>query len=172
MKIKWAFVFLMMFIASVCFAETRDIGDIYQVSYSITDLNGNYITGQAPTLKIKKVSTGAYYDFSDDTFKTSGIVTPTTTLTEDTTGHIYAYTFTPPASETTAEQYIFVVDNADATYKDHRSASVTYQDIGTSTASTGAIADAVWDEQLSGHATTGSTGKKLNNVPQQVFVGN
>jgi hypothetical protein len=90
------------------------------------------LTGETVALRIQKVSTGAWYDFDDGTFKTSGWTTPTTNLSYDATGEYYYYLFNPPATETAAEQYIFVVDNASADYGDHQSEIVSYQDVGNS----------------------------------------
>lgn len=106
---------------------SRDIGNPYKFVYTIVDVDGAHVSGQTPTVKIQKSSNGYWYDFSDGTFKNSGWTSKTVTLTEDATNGIYYYTFTPPASETSAEVYIFVVDNVDATYADHGSLAVEYQ---------------------------------------------
>lgn len=149
-----------------------NIQDNFQFVYQIVDLSGDHVTGQTVTLKIKKVSNGYWYDFNDDSFKESGWTSKSTNLTEDSTEGYYYYTFNPPAGETSAEQYLFVIDNSDATYGDHQSQNVAYNNIGTSTFDVAAnevtIAaasiDAVWDETLSDHLSSGSTGEGLNNA--------
>lgn len=142
------------------FGYVRNVGDHHKFLYDIVDSTGLHVTGQTVTLKIQRASDSDFYDFSSSTFKASGWTSKTTNLSEDSTNGFYYYSFTPPASETGPEQYIFVIDNTDATYGDHQEALVDYQNIGTSTATAGSI----WDVSLSGHLTTGSTGKALNSA--------
>lgn len=115
------------------FAETRNIGENYQHIYHIIDVSGNHVTGQTVTLQIKKVSNGYWLDFNDSTFKNTGWSNKTTNLSEDATNGFYYFTFTPPASETAADQYQFLIDNASADYGDHQSETVQYLNVGTST---------------------------------------
>lgn len=126
-------VLVILFSVSPAFSLVRNIQDNHQLVYNVLDVSGNHVAGQTVTLQIKKVSTGAWFDFSDSTFKTSGWISKTTNLSEDATNGFYFYTFNPPASETSAEQYQFVVDNADATYGDHQSEVVDYQDLASQT---------------------------------------
>lgn len=111
----------------------RNIQDNHQFLYQVIDASGNHVTGQTVTLKIKRVSDGYWYDFSDGAFKTSGWTSKSTSLSEDSTEGFYYYLFNPPSSETAAEQYQFLVDNASAIYGDHQSELVSYQNIGNST---------------------------------------
>ncbi len=145
-------------------ALTRHIQDDYQFTYTILDTSGDHVTGQTPTIAIKKASNAYWLDFSDSTFKNSGWTSKTTALTEDATNGIYYYTFNPPASETAAEQYIFVVDNSDATYGDHQTLSVEYQNIGTGT-STLTASDNIgvnWADVTNPTATVGLTGTTIS----------
>lgn len=122
------FVSLMM-LSSLVFAADRSVGQPYRFIYTITDASASHVSGQTPTIKIQKVSNGYWYDFNDNTFKSSGWTNKTNTLAENSTDGFYYYTFTPPASETTHDQYLFVVDNANATYADHSTLLVKYDDI-------------------------------------------
>lgn len=115
------------------FSAVRNLQDNFQLVYHVLDVSGNHVTGQTVTLQIKKTSTGDWFDFSDSTFKAAGWTSKTTNLAEDAINGFYYYTFNPPASETAAEEYQFLIDNADATYGDHQSETVQYQQIGTST---------------------------------------
>lgn len=115
------------------FAITRNIQDNYKLTYTITDTSGDHVGSQSPTVQIQRASDGYWMDFSDATFKSSGWTAKTAALTEDSTNGFYHYTFNPPASETGAEEYVLVVDNADATYGDRQALTVAYQNIGTST---------------------------------------
>jgi len=207
---KILLIILILGIAFNAYGSVRNIQDNYEVTYNIIDSNGNHITGETVTVKIKKSSNGYWYDFDDNTFKNSGWTTKSTNLNEDETEGFYYYLFNPPASETSAEEYVFVVDNASATYGDHQSDIVCYQNIGTSilttssavgsvtgsvgsitgvtfptnfsvlsiSASTGLVditqtgADKVWDAVLTDHLDSGSTGKKLNEMPTPYDVGN
>lgn len=143
-------------------ASVRNVQDNHAITYSVIDSNGDHVSGQTVSLKIQKVSTGHWFDFDDSTFKASGWTSKSTNLSEDSTEGFYYYVFNPPASETTAEQYRFCVDNASGTYGDHQCEVISYQEFGGSSAS--AIADAVWDEAISGHLSAGTTGEKLNNA--------
>lgn len=123
---KFLIPFLILF--ALCTAAlARDVGQPYKFVYTIVDGDGIHVTGQTPTVKIQKASNGYWYDFNDNTFKASGWTTKAIVLTEDATDGMYYRVFTPPATETSAEVYIFVVDNTDLTYADHNSLVVNYQ---------------------------------------------
>lgn len=127
----FAFFMLLVFLSFgiVVHAAIRNVQDNFRFVYNIIDTSGNHVTGQTVTLQIQKASNGYWYDFSDDTFKNSGWTNKTTNLTEDSTNGVYYYTFNPPSSETSADEYVFLVDNSDATYGDHQSMTVEYQDL-------------------------------------------
>ena len=134
MKNKILFILLLcaVIVCRSALAVTRNVQDNHQLIYHVLDASGNHVSGQSVTLKIKRVSDGAWLDFNDMAFKASGWTAKSTTLSEDTTEGYYYYTYNPPSSETGADQYLFVVDNASATYGDHQSQLVSYQDIGSS----------------------------------------
>lgn len=147
---------------AAAYGSVRAVQDNHTVTYNVIDFNGDHVSGQTVALKIQKVSNGHWFDFNDSTFKASGWTSKSTNLSEDSTEGFYYYLFNPPASETTADQYRFCVDNASATYGDHQCEVVSYQEFSGSSAA--AIADAVWDEAISGHLSAGTTGEKLNNA--------
>lgn len=147
---------LIWLMAAPAFAGDRNIQDNNMVAYNVIDANGDHVSGQTVTLKIKKISNGYWFDFSDSTFKVSGWTSKSVNMSEDSTEGYYYYLFNPPASETAAEQYQFCVDNASGTYGDHQCEVISYQDF--------AGAAAVWDLPISGHTTSGTTGEKLNNA--------
>lgn len=189
-----AFMKMRLFLFLACFAvlfplaagaAVRDVQDNYLFGYHVIDSDGNHVTGQTVALKIMRASDGYWFDFSDSTFKNSGWSSKSANLSEDSTEGRYYYTWNPPASETGAEQYLFCADNADATYGDHQCETVDYQNIGTGTSTftaasdtvivgtnndktgyglSAAAVDAVWDEAISGHLTSGTTGAKLNSA--------
>lgn len=119
--------------AAWCSAEVRNIQDNYLLNYYVLTSTGGHVAGQAPTVKVLKASSGHWLDFADSTFKASGWSSKSAALTEDAAEGRYYYLFNPPASETAADQYVFLVDNVDGTYGDHQSVTVAYQSIGTST---------------------------------------
>lgn len=127
----WSKLIFIIFILSAtpCYGIVRDIQDNHQVIYFILDEDGNHVTGETATLKIKKISNGYWYDFNDDTFKNSGWTSKSTNLSEDATEEYYYYTFDPPASENSIEQYLFLIDNVSATYGDHQGEIASYQNI-------------------------------------------
>lgn len=112
-------------------ADVRNITEPYNFVYNIVNSAGAFVSGQTVALKIEKVSTGAFYDFSTNSFKTSGWTSKTTNLSADNTNGIYYYNFTPPVSETAQDQYIFFIDNSDSTYGDHQQLLLTYEDIAS-----------------------------------------
>lgn len=147
---------------AAAYGSVRNVQDNHTVTYNVIDSNGDHVTGQTVALKIQKVSSGHWFDFNDSTFKGSGWTSKSTNLSEDSTEGFYYYLFNPPASESSADQYRFCVDNASVTYGDHQCEIVSYQEFSGSSAA--AIADAVWDEAISGHLSAGTTGEKLNNA--------
>lgn len=141
----------MVFAASLLSAATLTVQDNYKFIYTVADTSGDHVTGQTVTLKIMRGSDGQFFDFSDSAFKASGWTAKTANLTEDTTDGYYYYLYNPPASETGADQYVFIVDNADATYGDHQSETVSYQaNILSLTAAS--------------YNTTGTVGAKINSA--------
>ncbi len=174
-RIVLPFIFLIAF-SGLAFGHVRNIQDNFQLIYSIADDDGNHVSGETVSLKIKKISNGHYYDFNDNAFKASGWTDKSANLSEDSTEGFYYYTFNPPASETAAEQYQFIVDNASLVYGDHQSLTVDYQKlfdtasdtvtVGTNNDKTGyrlsaTGVDDIWDEALAGHAVSGSAGAAL-----------
>lgn len=118
----------------------RNIGDAYMAVYTCLDSDGTPVEGQNITLKIQKASNGYWFDFNDSVFKNESWGNKSVSLSEDTTEHQYYYAWTPPAGETAPEQYLFVYDNTNTTYKDHQIERVDYQAIGNSTFAGGAVA--------------------------------
>jgi hypothetical protein len=156
-----------LFQVSFLFATTtRNVQDNYKFIYTILDSTGDYVPSQSPTLKLRRLSDDYWYDFADNTFKASGWTNKFTTLTEDAVEEYYYYLYNPPASEDSAEQYLFVVDNTAADYLDHQTESVCYQDIGNGTSdfTVAAIADGVLDADATAHDTAGTVGAKINDA--------
>lgn len=133
MKIKYFSLSLIicLLLSPWSFASVRNVQDNYQVVYNVIDENGDHVGSETITLKIKRVSDGFWFDFNDSTFKSSAWTSKSTNLTEDATEGFYHYTYDPPASETGAEQYQFLLDNASVTYGDHQSFTVSYQAVNT-----------------------------------------
>jgi len=161
--VEWV-VIVAICVLGVGTAFGRNIGDAYRLVYNILDSSGTPVAGQNVTLKIQKASNGYWFDFNDSTFKNESWSNKSVSLSEDTTEHQYYYDWTPPGSETAAEQYAFVVDNGNTTYKDHQIKIVEYQDIGNSTYAGGAVAS------VSGAvgSVTGNVGGNVNGT----VVGN
>lgn len=53
-----------------------------EINWGLFDSSGNAITGASPTVKIRQRETGYLLDWSDNTYKAAGGVTPSTTMTE------------------------------------------------------------------------------------------
>ena len=132
-KITCVIAVFCILLCNDAFAKVRDIQDNHQVIYHVIDGDGNHVGSETVALAIMKASNSQWLDFNDDTFKASGWTSKTVNLTEDSTNGFYYYIFDPSASETSAEEYVFLADNASATYGDHQSETVTYQNIGTGT---------------------------------------
>jgi len=126
--------------------------------------NGAGLSGLTVLAQIRNGDgNNSYLDFNDNTFKTSGWTTKQVTLVEvPTSAGIYRFLWN--SSLVTA-----IVTGFDAIVEYDVSGAVAFR--GTDYvkfrsegggASAAAIADAVWDEALSGHLTAGSTGAALN----------
>lgn len=156
---------LLAMLPFVANAIGRNIQDNFKLVYNVIDLSGDHVSGETVTVAIQRASDSYWFDFNDSTFKTSGWTNKTTNLSEDSTNGFYHYTYNPPASETGAEEYVFIVDSASAIYGDHQNLVVCYQDIGSGDTppTVASIADAVWEEAIADHSgTAGSTAEKLN----------
>lgn len=110
----------------VLFAETKNIGESKKVIYTPLDTQGALITGQTVALRIEKSSNSYTWNFANSTFDNT-TNNDTVNLTEGT--YFYYYTWTPDALETSQEQYNFTVTNANTTYADTQTESVSYLDI-------------------------------------------
>ena len=136
-KLKYFILGICVFIllgTTFCYSDiVRDIQDNHMVIYYIADASGDHVSGQTVTLSTMRVSDEYWFDFNDNAFKASGWTSKTTNLSEDSTNGFYYYSFDPPAGETGADQYLFVVDNSNATYGDHQGEIVSYQNIGVGT---------------------------------------
>lgn len=159
---------IMFFLGSYCYADTRNVGDDYQLIYSVLSSSGSFVPGQSISLRIKKVSNGAWYDFSTQEFLTSGWESATTSLSEDSVGLYYYYTFQPPTAEELPEQYVFVVDNASDSYRDHQLLTVDYLNANFNYASntveisSAAVARAVWEAPSASYSSLSTQGGKLS----------
>lgn len=138
-------------------AFARMVGEPYRFTYNIVDSSGAHVSGQAPVVKVQKISTGEWLDFLDGTFKADGWGAKSAALSEDAVNGYYFYQFTSPASETDSDQYVFVVDNTDPEYADHQSVIVDYEKAGAS-------AEDVWKVAVSPSMAEGSAGRVLSNV--------
>lgn len=80
------------------------------------DEDNDGITGASPTITIKRVSDGLYYDFNDNTFKASGWTTRQGTLTQvDATNDPGLYTYSFDTSSLDDDDYLIKTDLATAT---------------------------------------------------------
>lgn len=138
-------------------------------------------TANAPTAQIRRVSDGYYLDFNDDAFKASAWTTPSVTLTANTTVWSYAWDSASLSTDEAACVIEYTVDgvvyceelqlNLAASGGGGATAQQVWE-YATRTLTSGAapsaadIADAVWDEERTAHATIGSMGEAL-----QVVVG-
>lgn len=105
-----------------------NLGDPYKYVYAVIDSDRSPVMGLNPEIKIQRASDGAWLDFSDTTFKPSEWVSIDQALYEDIAGGFYHYTFTPPESETTPNQYVFIVNVDSSLYPDHQPFTVSYED--------------------------------------------
>ncbi len=125
------FLGLFMALSMNAFCDLQNLQDPFKLVYEVISSSGVHVSGQTVTLEIEKSSNQYFYDFSSSTFKASGWTSKTVNLTEDSTNGIYFYLFQPPSSETSPEQYVFIINNTNATYADHQAMIVSYDDIAT-----------------------------------------
>lgn len=107
------------------------------------------ITGLAPTVAVRRLSDGYYYDWNDSTFKASGWTTKAGALTDRSDGR-YERTMTAPATGGT----ILIAEYActDTGYQAIDTEAITV------VATLHTIAGSVWDESESSHVSAGTTG--------------
>lgn len=161
--------------AALLSADVRNVGEAAQVQYIVLDTAGDYVAGQSVNIKIKRVSYGLWYDFSDGAFKASGWTVKTSTLTENAANEHYYYTFTPPVADTTADQYVAYLTNATSGYEDAQTVTLDYvtepgavtlsaEDIAAISA--GITITDPWSTEISTttYSGTGTAGRKLHEV--------
>jgi len=120
--------FTILFLCVLCcpvYGITRNLGDTHLVQYTLIDVDGNPVSGDTVILQIQRVSDDYWWDFDDSTFKNSGWTDSDLQLSYETMGEYYYYKFVP--TDTSADEYIFVVDNVSTTYGDHQAEVVSYQ---------------------------------------------
>lgn len=138
---KFILGILILWVPIVASADVRNVGDTAQVQYIVLDIASNYVSGQNVNIKIKKASTGTWYDFATSSFMSSGWEIKTSTMTEDTINEFYYYTFDPPVTETDPDQYIVYITNRDPAYMDSQVVTLDYTALpGSITLSEGDIA--------------------------------
>jgi len=122
-----------------------------------------------PVVQIRDGTTGdSYLDFADNTFKTSGWTTKQSSLTA-VPGEAGRYRFTWNSSLAAAiidgfraiAEYIVTGTNA---FIAHDVLIFRTEAAGGGGPTAGQIADAVWDEAISGHLSAGSTGEALDSA--------
>lgn len=124
------------------------------------------VTGKTITLEIRDGSSAtSYFDFNDNTFKTSGWTTKTVNLTEVGATGRYFYVLNTSLAAAMVDgfmceaEYKLASDTVNAFIA---STTINFRANASGAPSAAAVADAVWDEAIAGHLTAGSTGAKLN----------
>ena len=123
-------VFSLLVWVGIAFAATKNIGESHEVIYTPLTTTGTLITSQTITLAIEKSSNSYTYNFASSTFDNTSN-NDTVNLIEGT--NFYSYRWTPPATEISAEEYNFIVSNANTTYKDKQTETVGYLDLASET---------------------------------------
>lgn len=143
-------------------AATLDIQDNYVTNLTITDISGDHVGSESPTISVRRNSDGFYLDWNDTTFKNSAWTTKAATMTEDATNGFYHQTYNPPASESAPNSYLLVYDNADTNdVGAHLTETLTYIYADSSAE----ISDQTWEEAIADHSGTGgSTAEALSNA--------
>lgn len=136
------------------------------LDYTITRPGVGGVTGQSPTVAIRKgSSTGTYLDFSDATFKTSGWTTKYASLTEIERGHyqrildLSAITEGATAATLAVGEVLvaeYRVDDSGANRSDDHDLIRVVRDVDE-------VVDKVWDELTSETRVAGSFGQLLKN---------
>ena len=128
-KILLTILVVVLYVGSVA-AQTHNVGESHEVIYTPLDSSGTLVSGQTISLKIEKSSNNYTYNFANSTFDNTSN-NDTVNLIEGT--NFYSYRWTPPATEISAEEYNFIVSNANTTYKDKQTETVGYLDLASET---------------------------------------
>jgi hypothetical protein len=150
----------------------------YQPTYVLLDSTGTAVTDQTITLQIMlKGGEEYFYDFSDQTFKTSGWTTKTTNLTYNSNlkAYILETDFIPNTGTAfnTEFTYYFIYDNSNSTYKDHQVEEIVFHDFTSEVSvDTSGLASAVWNYSISDITMPGYAGAYLKDMLTPSMVWN
>ena len=119
-------------LASNVFASTyHQKGADHTLIYTITDLDGNHVSGETVRLTVKSRDAVNYFDFSDGSWGLFGsITTKHATLHEDADGGFYFYTLTIDSARRISGDTVFLISNDSTTYGDLQAESVNFDNLG------------------------------------------
>ena len=122
---------LFILISTTCFA-----GDYHQdtqghtVIYTITDSDGNPVSGQTPRVAVKRMTDGLFLDWSDSTFKSSNsAITLFQTMTFEQAGGFYYRIVSMDNSALISMDVITIVSNDDAVYGDTQAENISWDNL-------------------------------------------
>lgn len=125
-------------------------------------------TGLTVQCAVRRKSDNFFLDFNDNTFKSSGWTTKFQTLTDlngvdtDLAGH-YAAIWNSASAVVAQGEYEFVFKSTIDSVVRVWTAHVGFFD-SSAAPTAAAIADAVWDEAKTGHATSGTFGSQVHRI--------
>ena len=142
-----------------------DLADTdFGLTFTVTQDGIGGVTGETPTVAIRRAeSTTLYLDFADNTFKSAAWTTKYAPLAEVERGH-YQRNFDASAVTLTAGDVLvaeYWIDDGGSVVADAHDLLIMVAALPGVPPTPAAIADAVWDEPLSGHITAGTTGAAL-----------
>lgn len=120
-----------LFIATLAFAsDYHQRGQSHQVIYTVTDSNGDPVTGQTVRLQVIRGLDNAILDFSDNTFKSSGWTTRYATMNYNAQGEYYGRVISIDSSRLVSGDYVCIISNDSATYGDQQTEVVDFDTLG------------------------------------------
>ena len=124
---KRLILILLLLISTNAFASDYHMrNQNHRITVTVTDAQGNPVTGETVRLQIQRVSDDAVYDFNSNSFKFSGWTTRYQTLSYNPGGEYYTYTYSQDAARFSAGEYVMIVSNDSASYGFRQSESVFF----------------------------------------------
>lgn len=109
--------------------DSHHDGETHTIVYTVEDTSGNPVAGQTVRTAIRRMTDGAYWDWSSSTFKTSGWTTQFGSMSYDSTLGAYFKVISIDQVNTISGDYVVTVSNDDATYGDTQSESFSVDNI-------------------------------------------
>ena len=98
----------------------------HRVVYVITDITGKPVAGETVNFSLERSKDNSFFDWSDNTFKTSGWGQRLYVMSYDTVGEYYYKIITIDSGALISCDYVCYISNDSATYGDRQAEVISY----------------------------------------------